>query len=58
METFDLLKDSMTYSQLVSGDNTGQGLCDRVVPILRQLKLEFDWIIGQRYDGASNMSAR
>ena len=41
-----------------TGDSTGQGLCDRVVPILRQPKLEFDWIIGQSYDGASNMSAK
>lgn len=42
----------------LTGDSTGQGLCDRVVPILKQLNLEFDWIIDQSYDGASNMSGR
>jgi len=41
-----------------TGDSSGQGLCDRVVPILRDLKLEFDWIIGQSYDGTSNVSGK
>lgn len=41
-----------------TGDSTGQGLCDRIVPILRELKLQFEWIIGQSYDGASNMSGK
>ena len=42
----------------VFGDSSSQGLCDRVVPILRQLKLDFNWIIGQSYDGARNMSGK
>ncbi len=40
---------------ITTGDSSGKGLCDQVVPILQELKLDFDWIIGQSYDGASNM---
>ena len=41
-----------------TGGSTGKGLRDRVFPIFEQLELQFDWIIGQSYDGASNMSGR
>ena len=39
-----------------TGDSSGQGLCAKIVSILNELKLGYDCIIGQSYDGSSNVS--
>jgi hypothetical protein len=41
-----------------TGDTTGQGLCDSVVECLTEAGLVTVWIIGQSYDGASNVSVK
>jgi hypothetical protein len=35
-----------------------RGLCDKIVSIFSQVKLDFHWIIGQCYDGAGNTSSK
>ena len=41
-----------------TADSSGQGMCDQVVLVLNDLSLELQWIVGQSYDGASNMSGK
>lgn len=38
-----------------TGDTSGDALCQRIVAILTAQRINFDWMIGQSYDGAGNM---
>jgi len=41
-----------------TGDSSGKGLCDKVVQIFSELSLDFEWLVGQSYDGAGNVSGK
>ena len=41
-----------------TGDSTGQGLCNNVFKIFSQLNLNLEWLVGQSYDGAGNVSGK
>ena len=41
-----------------TGDTSGETLCDRIVSILTAADINLDFVIGQSYDGASNMRGK
>ena len=41
-----------------TGDSTGQGLCNKLIEIFSELNLNFEWLVGQSYDGAGNVSGK
>jgi len=45
-------------AMFTTGDTSGKGLCDQVTEIFTQLGLSFDWLVGQSYDGAGNVSGK
>ena len=41
-----------------TGDSSGSGLYDQIVGVLTKIGLSFEWIVGQSYDGAGNVSGK